>query len=62
MKRFILIATLVVTLPLATAAMCGKGGRCSPAVGNCPSQQKPSPSPSHCLMTKDGCLSPRPRS
>lgn len=50
MKRLLAIAALLVALPLATAADCKKNNG------------DPAPKQSdHCVMTRDGCLSPSPR-
>lgn len=52
-KRCISIAAMVLVLPLTMAAECG---------GNSSTTETPSPAKSdHCVMTKDGCLSPRPK-
>ena len=52
-KRCISIAALLLVLPLAMAAKCG---------GQSSTTETPSPAKSdHCVMTKDGCLSPRPK-
>ncbi len=61
MKRIVLIAALVIALPLGTAAKCNKN--CNTGTGDCnPRPSAPAPEKSHCVMTKDGCVSPPAKS
>lgn len=53
MNRWLQLTVLAIALPLATAANCGSKSSTT---------ETPSPAKSdHCVMTKDGCLSPRPK-